>query len=153
MKRLLFFLSLFVISCAHTSKTETIRGNGWKFEVPPGWIFTHMGYDREIVLVGNSIKNFGSKRMMIFLSQKCLSNDQSEKNPNLGFGFKWLGGRVGYLDAFVRNETDGSKSVCYTATVPVQECTWKFTCSGDYVRSDEVKEICGNVLSSLEFRR
>lgn len=155
MKKLV--LSAFVLSsmgCARfTYMPTTVQGDGWSFEAPGmNWQFTEGS-----TLIGTSLTNVGSRPMTVGVYEFC-SSDLGQDPPTsstLGFGTKYIGGRLGTVEATLveNSRPDGSDTIFFTAKLSRSKCVWTFVCEGDALARDIVGTVCGRMISSLEFHR
>ncbi len=159
MKKLgLVALMVVYLGCARfTYMPQTVQGDDWSFEAPGiGWQFTEGS-----TIVGTSLMNVGSRPMTVSVYKICgeereLTSDGIAHHDELvGLATKWIGGRLGELQAtwVLKSRPDGSSSLFFTAKIPQNECFWTFVCEGDTKAAAQVEITCKSMISSLEFHR
>ena len=146
------------VGCARFPYTDNvIQGRDWSFHGPhQGWVFlAGDAGTNECELVGISLTNVGSRPMTVEAYRTCGSSQSSQSTKNLGHATKWIGGRLGTLEAATieNNRPDGGSTVFYTAKIPQDGCVWAFVCEGDGRKPGTVGDVCKSMISSLEFHR
>jgi hypothetical protein len=141
-------------SKAPIAQTTAVSGPEWSFQAPDtGWWFIHRGKGNKTVLAGSSYYNLGSRPMVVALSKHCdLSPTNDPSGDRIGHATKWIGGRLGELQAFRESARSEEQAIMFIAKVhEADKCQWIFTCEGDARRAREVEAICTKMVDTLEF--